>query len=447
MSAPRADHTATLLLNGKVLVAGGRAGGFANAVATAELFDPATNTFSATGSMTTPRVGHSATLLSNGRVLVAGGGDAAQGGPASAELYDPSTGAFTTTGSMTRLAGRHAATLLRDGKVLLTGCAIPCNSAIAELYDPATGRFADIGSPDAGSGPATLLTDGRVLITGGCLDIGVVGAKAQVFDPRTSKFSATGLMTTGCADIHRAVLLPDGNVFFAGSAENDGSPADAEMYDAAAGKFARLGVTIGPHEFSTATLLPDGTVLIAGGQLPGGNGVPGSERYLPTAGTFALTTNMNTGRHLHTATLLPNGTVLIAGGYSVWPAATADTEIYHPGALIAAPALFSVSGDGRGQGAILHAGTRRLASPSDPAVAGEYLEIYFTGLSETSVIPPQVSIGGRMAEILFFGKAPGFPDLNQLNVRMPAGIAPAGAVAVRLTYLNRHSNEVTIGVQ
>ena len=108
--------------------------------------------------------------------------------------------------------------------------------------------------------------------------------------------------------------------------------------------------------------------------------------------------------------------------------------------------LLSASGAASKQGAILHAGTSQVASSSNPARVGEALEVYLTGLIDGSTVPPQITIGDRVAEILFFGKAPGLAGLNQVNVRVP-GISPGPAVPVRLTYLGRLSNEVTIGVR
>jgi uncharacterized protein (TIGR03437 family) len=119
----------------------------------------------------------------------------------------------------------------------------------------------------------------------------------------------------------------------------------------------------------------------------------------------------------HTATLLPNGMVLLTGGWICCGYSVATAEIYYPAVLTPSPALFSLSGDGQGPGAILHSGTHQVVSPGNPAVAGEALEIYLTGLTDGGAIPPQVTIGGRSAEVLFFGRAPGFRGLNQVNVR------------------------------
>jgi len=116
-------------------------------------------------------------------------------------------------------------------------------------------------------------------------------------------------------------------------------------------------------------------------------------------------------------------------------------------AMSNAPALLSVSGDGVGQGAIQHAGTYQLVSSANPAVAGEVLAIYCTGLNDGSGIAPQITIGGVMADVLYFGNTPGYVGLNQVNVRVPSGVAPGAAIPVRMTYDGRESNEVTIAVQ
>jgi uncharacterized protein (TIGR03437 family) len=109
--------------------------------------------------------------------------------------------------------------------------------------------------------------------------------------------------------------------------------------------------------------------------------------------------------------------------------------------------LFSLAGDGQSQGDIWHAATGQIAAANNPAVAGEALSMYTTNLVHGGVMPPQIAIGGRLAEILFFGDAPGYPGYFQVNFRVPSGVAPGSAVSVHLTYLGRPSNEVTIAAQ
>jgi hypothetical protein len=450
MTTARAFHTATLLANGTVLIAGGRLSNPSLTLASAELYDSAAGTFKPTGSMTTARWGHTATLLPDGRVLIAGGSGRAEGGGAvaSAELYDPSTGTFTATKDMIAARGMHTAILLPNGKVLLVGgygtSAYPDIPA-AELYDPATGIFTPGGSYVGRGGcdfcaPAILLPDGRVLFPG--------QYPVQLYDPMTNSFGPGGMMID---DHSTATLLTNGKVLFAGG-EGYGRLSSAELYDPARGTFASTGNMAFRRVWHTLTLLPNGMALTTGGETDScaGNvcqfaGISASaELYDPSAGSFIATGNMAWARDIHTATLLNDGRVLVAGGNGL-----ASAELYNPDVLVPALALVSLSGDGQGPGAIFHAGTSAVASPDDPAVAGEVLEIYCNGLSSESVIPPQVAIGGRMAEIVSFGNAPGpgFSGVNQVNVRVPSGVAPGPAIPVRLTYIGRPSNEVTIAVQ
>jgi hypothetical protein len=467
MTTPRAGHTATMLSDGRVLITGGSR----EQPRSAEIYDPATKMFISTGDMLVG--GSSATLLPNGKVLFAGG--------SSPELYDPSTGTFSTArNTPTWRAGKSV--LLPDGRVLIVGGGNDHPSyrtysrPSADLYEPSTGTVTATGNMNWGwlAPTATLLADGTVLFA--VVTPWWVAGRQQEFlgagdlyDPAAGQFSSKGVTAPMIvAYFHTASLLMNGKVLISGGGDPwDGAYglADAGLYDPVDGTFAATG-KMGTCRFShTATLLPEGSVLIAGG-----NGdfcytsrtpsdyfaaIPGSLRsaevYDPSTGTFASTGSMTTFRQEHTATLLNDGRVLITGGINFkWGEGSiinSSAEIYTPPLLVPPPVLFSVSGDGQGQGAITHANTSRLASQADPAIAGEALEIYLDGLVDDSIIPPQVAIGGRMAEVLFFGKAPGFEGLNQVNIRVPLGAAPGPATPVRMTYLGRNSNEVTIAVR
>jgi len=226
MTTAREDFTATLLNNGQVLVAGGEGciSFGCPAFSSAELYNPATGTWKPTGSMSGARAFHTATLLPNGQVLVAGGGAGGGGGGSgplsSAELYDPATGTFSPTGSMTAGLNQQMAGLLPSGKVLVI-CQRFANCQ-PELYDPATGTWAAGGTadpPGTRGSNAVMLNNGQVLFSGGLNGAApgkiTVTATATLFDPATGNFTVTGSMTIP-RTAHSLTVLQNGQVLAAG---------------------------------------------------------------------------------------------------------------------------------------------------------------------------------------------------------------------------------------
>jgi N-acetylneuraminic acid mutarotase len=238
MSTLRYYFTATLLATGKVLVTGGCSQAACGAVtAVSELYDPATGQWSRTGSLATARDYQSATLLANGKVLVAGG-FTTSGTAASAELYDPSAGRWSATGSMTVGRSIHSATLLGNGQVLVAGGEGQYGSVLptAELYNPATGRWTATGSMTFRrfNHTATALLNGTVLVAGGFgKSTGRTNndlASAEIYNPASGTFAATGNMTA-TRNEHIAVRLPNGRVLAAGGlGKGVGYQTSAELY-------------------------------------------------------------------------------------------------------------------------------------------------------------------------------------------------------------------------
>jgi hypothetical protein len=332
MTEAREYPTATLLLDGRVLVAGGRGGGSTfNPLVSAEIYDPRTRSWTATGSMAEAHSLHTATLLRDGRVLVTGG-QGWRGGRyqdvASAELYDPSTGSSTATGTMLKARFSHTATLLPDGKVLVTGGSAMDNTppymlASAEVWDPSSGTWTATGSmTGARTGhTATLLPDGTVLVAGGLGTGGNLAASVELYDPIRGTWTATGSMTEARIG-HTATLLLGGIVVVAGGGA---SPTSAELYDPSSGSWTATGSMTEGRYGHTATVLLDGTVLVAGG-----SGPASAEVYDPTTESWTITGDMIEARIGHTATLLLGGTALVAGGYGS-SGQMASAELYDPG--------------------------------------------------------------------------------------------------------------------
>jgi uncharacterized protein YjdB len=255
MAAARDTHTATLLANGKVLVTGGWSG--TAVLDTAEIYDPATGSFTPTGSMLHARHLHTATLLASGKVLVAGGcstadcllpGGAAGGDMNTAELYDPATGTFTATGDLLHTRHNHTATIIAGGKVFIIGGTSFTNNSgipVSETYEPdtvtggVTGTFVQTATmTDAPGVPSTgyyrsalLLSSGDVLIMPcGC---GTSPTGAHLYNTATNTFSMTG--SSNGLHNQNSVLLFNGKVLLTGGqsiVSNIGTPSnDAELFN------------------------------------------------------------------------------------------------------------------------------------------------------------------------------------------------------------------------
>ncbi len=340
MNVGRVEHTATLLNNGKVLVAGGMnfdsSGQWLNS---AELYDPATGTWTFTGNMLTPRANATATLLKNGKVLIADGGNK-NGAVKTAELYDPATETWAATGSMNHIRGGHQATLLLDGRVLITGGDTQYQGT-AELYDPNTEIWSDV-SPTLITRyhqAAVLLDDGRVLIANGRAfnnannPLGTDTNTSEIYTPSTGT-GELGYWTmsgnTLIAGTHsQLILLPSRKVLWIAGTQFGITITDTMLYDIPSEVWSQGPTMNTSHERGTLIRLLDGRIVAIGGW----GSAHSVEIYDPdpcaSKSWLKLPSPQTERGAYHTATLLPNGTVLVAGGHgSYGGGSTASAEIF-----------------------------------------------------------------------------------------------------------------------
>jgi len=282
MEQARYEHTVTPLPSGLLLITGGNTmfdRGYSKTIteplASVEMYDPSAGTFSSVGSMAYEHgFGHTATLLQDGKVLVAGGraNTGVQSGQslvtAYSELYDPSTGKWSLTGDMTEAREKHTAILLEDGKILIVG------GSSSEVYDPNSGTWSKTGQLPNDHGvrfTATLLRDGRVLVAGGGLgsgtEIPTAVGNADLYDPSTGEWSTVNDMAKAEFG-HTATRLEDGRVFVVGTLSAQIYDPDADIWSSVGQMSTERGAEMveGPSgALHTATLLEDNRVLIIGG--------------------------------------------------------------------------------------------------------------------------------------------------------------------------------------
>jgi N-acetylneuraminic acid mutarotase len=240
MARARTYFGMVLLSSGKVLVIGGctslNSNGCGGVTAAAEVFDPSSGKWTPTGPMHAARGNLTATLLPNGKVLVAGGIDAANNPQATAELYNPTTGKWTLTGSLNVARDEHTAVLLSTGKVLVAGgensASVTTNKT--ELYNPSTGKWAFTGNLNVSrlEHTVTMLMNGKVLIAGGnnvTANTTTVLASAELYNPSTGVWTKTGSMRQSRVG-HSATLMSSGKVLVAAGSGANNELASAEIY-------------------------------------------------------------------------------------------------------------------------------------------------------------------------------------------------------------------------
>lgn len=319
---PRLYATLSRLPDGRQLLAGGMTG--AGPSLEADIYDPATNTWSAADDMVAARSNPSAVVLADGRVLVFGGDAAGFTTLASAEIYDPVANTWTATGSMNEPRTGSTAHVLPDGRVLVVGgldqTGATTFSSTVERYDPATGTWTVLPTPLSAARAqhaAQLLPDGVTLLV-----VGGVGGSGHVTS--AERYAVDGSATTPIAygasgNVYLSVRLDDGSVLVVSE------DTTARRFDPATSSWTTSGMSA-TRLLPTMTLLADGRVLLAGG-----SNLDSAEIYNPDLNVWTTATSMGARRNRSAAALLDDGRVLVVSGYANPPGAEVNsTETFTP---------------------------------------------------------------------------------------------------------------------
>jgi hypothetical protein len=456
MVSARSNSTATLMPDGNVLVAGGLDGA-GHALASAEVYEPATGTWALTESMSTPRFNFAATLLADGRVLTVGG-QSTTSALSSAEIYDPSTGSWSLTGSMSTPRTAHLAALIAAGPlagdVLVAGGSSVCGGctpilASAELYDPGTGTWSSTGSMAVARYwemlSAVATPDGSVLVEGGvtCCPYQWID-EAESYSSSTQRWTPTSPKETPAQG--PATLLANGQVLVAGgrtgSQPSAQDVAAAEVFDASTNTWSPTGSMSVDRTYDTQTLLPSGKVLVEGGNSGGWgvcNDLTSTELYDPGTGAWSSAGAISAARSGPTAMLLPSGQVLVAGGWECDGTVLSSAELYTPSTSFIGglTTITPIASTEAANGDLNPYGSAVVPAAAGNLVAGDVLVSNFnnaTNFQGTGTTIVQVAPDGRVRTFATInpkslpGPCPGGVGLTTALAALPGGWVVVGSL-------------------
>ncbi len=324
MPAPATGQMVALLHGGRVLAVGGEAVTDGFPVATTQIYNPRSGSWSYGPSMHTGRIGATATTLADGWVLVVGGLGPKLGALRSAEIFNPSTSTWSATTPLPQTRFSHSATLLSDGNVLVVGGIVSGRSShSALLFNPSTQHWSSAPPSQYSHAQqaAVAITGGRILLAGGY-------GNPETYDPAHNSWMP---VSTIAFRLHPVVVkLANGSILMAtGRDTHDHDLRSARLYNPVSGVWSKVGSLHTRRSQAVGALLPNGTVLIAGGEQISVHVLNSAEVYDPVSRSWQAAAPMHTPRDAAIAIPLPAGTVMVCGGMNL-SGVLSSCEVYHP---------------------------------------------------------------------------------------------------------------------